>query len=70
MKNYFESRGQAFRLIFDPSTDEFRVETEVHPFSEMQQQAAVTRSAVVSQLVDRRPPVKKPVAEKLKRRVG
>lgn len=55
MKNYFEMRGQANRLIFNLSTDEFCVEALVHPFVEAVA-APVDRSAEVVLLPNKRQP--------------
>ena len=54
MKNHFEIRGKACRVVFDPSTDQFTVETLAHPFAEAMPEPVVLQTASVTALPDRR----------------
>jgi hypothetical protein len=54
MKNHFEMRGKACRVVFDPSTDQFTVETLVHPFADAKPEPVVSKTTSVTALPDRR----------------
>lgn len=63
MKNHFEIRGKACRVVFDPSTDQFTVETLAHPFMELKPAPVAAKAADVTELADRRRPRSAPVAK-------
>jgi hypothetical protein len=54
MKNHFEMRGKACRVVFDPSTDQFTVETLVHTFADAKPEPVVSKAAAVTRLSDKR----------------
>jgi hypothetical protein len=68
MKNHFEMYGKACRVVFDPSTDQFIVETLAHPFMELKPAPVVAKAADVAQLADRRRPWSAPEAKTDKQR--
>jgi hypothetical protein len=54
MKNHFEMRGKACRLIFDPSTDQFAVAEFPHPFAEAKAVPPDVKTASVTELAGKR----------------
>lgn len=68
MKNHFEMHGTACRVVFDPSTDQFVVETLVHPFLESKPEPNVAKTADVTELSDRRRSRSAPVTKAAKQR--